>query len=452
MEKLIAHCNTNIKRYLTKLSAVVSPKKKEGFAGYEIKVHSGTTKQLIVVFSGVGNVASGEVHFEWGNSLVQASEGAHIIFIKDNCRQWYTNPAGQAEVVAYLKYYIQSQGITSSLAFGLSMGGYGALVFASLMTFNYVIALSSRSCVGKKATFDTRNKTLMQGIDNKALGAITPALINPASQYIFIASSDQNNDLKHLALLKKSCPEGVFYLTRGDHNLGHEMNLQGQMQPFLKWLVGGCASQPPVGVKPVNQQLLDLGEYLAENNLEALSVSLLEEKFTSLSVAETPLFLLGTHVQRLLNKKIVPKAFPCPVQASISAHWLRHYLGLGWYQPEQGGVWSQGQWHQLNAQVVGAEESSQPLQIRLQVQLYFPDKEKTPLLIELYQNGQSIKSFNFGREQKNRVLAAPLVLDEEGCFELMIHTPFAAMPVLQQPSGDNREIAIYLKSFVIIRA
>lgn len=451
MKKIIVYLKHSLNSFFLKIKNLDYFKRKEGFASYEIKVHSGTNKQLIVVFSGVGNVASGEVHFEWGNSLIKASDGDHIIFVKDNLRQWYTNPEGQSEIVAYIQAYIISQAITSSVAFGLSMGGYGALVFSSLMRFDYVVALSSRSCVGEKSAFDPRNKSLMSAIKNKKLGVMTPDLMNSKSQYVFIASLDQSNDLKHLALLKKTCPIGGFYLTRGDHNIGHEMNLQGSMQVFLQWVVDGCKSRPPAGINVASQRLIDLGEYLVKNKLDILSLSLFQEDFSDIPLSEIPVFLLDTHVQSLLGKNITPKAFPCPIHASINVHWLHHYLGLGWYQPDAEGCWSQGHWHQLKAQLIEPEIDKKKFQIRLQIQLYFPNKDKTPLFIEIFQNGQSVKCFSFGREQKNRMLVAPLVLDEDGFFDLMLYTPSATIPALQDPSGDSREIAMYLKSFVIVR-
>lgn len=424
----------------------------EGFADYALKVHVGKSDQLIVAFSGVGNVASGEVHFEWGNSLINACEAAHIIFIKDNSRQWYTQQAGQAAVVDYLQQYILKHGIQKTLAFGLSMGGYGALVFASLMTFDQVVALASRACVGKWADFDTRNKALMQAIPESALSRITSDWINPRSHYVFISSRDQVNDLKHFMLLKQLFPDADFYSTRGDHNLGHEMNLRGAMKPFLHWLSGGCVDPSPLGIEQAHPALFELADLLHKKHLQCLGAGLLQQVFPDFPPEELPFFLLDAWVQTELVKDKKLSAFPAPCFTSVAAGALRSYLGLGWYAPDTRGVWSQGWRHQLRGWVISAGgDREKSFRLHLHLEFFFPPADQS-LMLEVWHEDTLIQSFTLDPKVKVRYLQLSLPVDEQGLFDVWLHTPFAVMPALHQKSEDNREIAVYLKSFVITHA
>lgn len=425
----------------------------ENFAGYEVKTHVGTSEQLVIAFSGVGNVISGEVQFEWGNSLTSACDGDHVIFVKDNLRSWYTREEGRQKVVALLQEYIKRHQIKNAIAFGLSMGGYGALVFSSLIAFDRVVVLSSRACVGKRSDFDTRNKSLMRDIPENAFSKISKEAANRETRYIFLASRDQCNDLKHLALLHKEFPEARFYLSRGDHNIGHEMNLQGKMKSFLQWLISGADADDFPGIEPADSQLLHLGEYMVNHRLHTLNTKFLSQYYPSLELINTPLFLLDTKVQLLLEGKSLFKAFPCPCNGSVSSQFLRHYLGLGWYAPDnRGGVWSQGLWHQLKGMLTTADTIGKRFQLRLHIEIFTPEEITLTPKIELFQNKQLIKSVELTRERKKHFMVFPLEIRSDGYFEVFIHTPFASMPAHKGKSEDCREIAIYLRSFVITHA
>ena len=184
----------------------------QGFGGYEMEVIPGERNVLYVAFSGIGDLKNTTVPFEWKQSLSRTGEGAHIILVKDNLRQWYTNPDGQKLVATAITEYIKDNQIEDVLALGMSMGGYGAIVFSSLIEFNSVVALSSRECVGKASTFDQRNRALMKNIVNGPQSHIEN-LINPRTRYCFISSADQVEDLMHFMRLTKSCPQAHYFFS-----------------------------------------------------------------------------------------------------------------------------------------------------------------------------------------------------------------------------------------------
>lgn len=422
----------------------------QGFGGYELKVQPGTGSRLIVAFSGVGDVARSEVRFEWGNSLVNACPDAHVIYVKDNLRHWYTDKPGQAQVVAYLEAYVAEHGINRSLAFGLSMGGYGALVFASLMRFDHVVALAPRSCVGRYADFDTRNKTLMSEIEDGDLSRIGPALIRQETRYTFVASRDQINDLKHMSLLRKVCPGGDFYFSRGDHNIGHEMVLRGEMSSFLQWVASGCENAPPAGVMRAYEPLFEVPQHLLEEGLHGVGQRAWGARFSEFPVEELPIFLLEHKVQQLLSENSALCHYPCPLFTSIGPNWIRHYLGAGWYAPDQSGVWSQGLLHQLRGGLVEFGTPECRYAIRFDVELYPDDRDKEPLYLDFFQGLQPSKRVALDRKQKAARFSVPLCVDAKGHFDLLISTPFASMPAARGKSEDSREIALYLKSFIVV--
>lgn len=420
------------------------------FGNYFIKVHEGNNDNLIVVFSGVGNVESSEVSFEWGGSLINNAKSSHVIFVKDNLRHWYTNTDGLQSLVDFLMTYSTKHNINKKIAFGLSMGGYGALVFSSLLYFDKVIALSSRSCIGRYAGFDGRNKELMNAIKESHFAILKKCIFNRMSKYIFISSLDQVNDLKHLCLLQNVCPEGFFYISRGDHNIGHEMNIRGSMSNFLKWILSDIDTKQPAGIEKADDFVFDLGNFLIEKNTNSLSSDLMFKKFPDIRPNQLPLFLLDTYVQNLIQPHEFPDAYPCPFFTSISNNFLKKYLYFGWYGIEKNGALSQGVWHQVKGSLIQPHFDVKQYVIRLHIEILIPGNFEDTKIV-LYQKGGDTQEYKVTNADKFIICNFPIkIFNDDLLFDIWIYTPFSYTPSFVSSVSDNRELAIRLKSFIIL--
>lgn len=426
------------------------------FGVYDIQAHTGQSNLLLVAFSGVGDVANNtEVRFEWGNSLIKACEQAHILFIKDNARRWYTHPDGHAAVVEYIEAYKAEHGIERTLAFGLSMGGYGALVFSHLTTFDDVVALAARSCVGVASAFDSRNRTLMKQIPEGPLSSAQP-LLNPKTRYTFLTSLDQVNDLMHFHHHHQAWPQGQFFVTRGDHNIGNEMNMRGEMGRFLAWMSEGCAPEKaPAGIREADETTFALAEHLVHAGRGAMGFKEWQQAFGTVPPSQLPLFLLANQVQAEIEQGLLPEAYPCPGYAYIAPPYLHPYLGQGWYVPEAGGAWSQGLWHELKGQFLlqpdqGDEAvNSAARHLRLRFELFNPPGDSEPFQMEAWSLGEKVKTLKVDRKNKFPTVVIPLSIESDGQFSLLLKTPSAVIPADVSDSADTREIALFLKGFVI---
>jgi hypothetical protein len=420
-----------------------------GFGGYEIEVMPGKSSVLYVAFSGIGDLKKPSVPFEWKQSLTRVGDDAHIILVKDNLRQWYTNPNGQSLVATTIAEYIQKNNIEHTLALGMSMGGYGAVVFSSLIQFDSVVALSTRECVGKASAFDQRNRALMKNIIDGPQSHIEN-MINSKTRYCFISSVDQVEDLMHFIRLTKSCPQGHFFLARGNHNLGHEMIVRGTMQPFLKWLLGSCLEVPPKGIGSAKGNVLRIAEHLGKTQEKNIDFFTWKEKFSDIGSDEIPLFLLHNSAQLTVEMSQELMAYPLPVNTFISAEWIDPYLAFGWYAADEKGVWSKGHWHLLSGQLPDAEIKK--YQLRIQLEVFFPKRSGDLIPVSFFQAGELTKTINIERKQKNIFISLPLIPDENDVMNISIHTPHADFPSRSHNNSDDREVGIYLKGFAVLNA
>ncbi|MCH8533380.1 MAG: hypothetical protein LAT65_21290 [Saccharospirillum sp.] len=420
---------------------------------YDIKAHGGKSPLLLIAFSGVGDVANNtEVRFEWGNSLINACADAHILFIKDNARRWYTDENGHQGVADYIKGYQTEHGIERTVAFGLSMGGYGALVFSSLARFDDVVALAARSCVGEASQFDSRNRKLMKQLPEGPYSAISQRL-TADTRYTFLSSLDQVNDLMHFHHHRQACPNGRFFVTRGDHNIGNEMNMRGEMGRFLAWLSGGCsASQAPPGITPATEAHFAVARHLVRAGRGAMGFKEWQQAFGTLAEEQLPLFLLPNKVQADIEAGLLTDYYPCPSHTFITQPYLQPYLGAGWYTAEAGGVWSQGYWHEIKGRLLSQSEGAaelEPRHIRLRFELYYPPSQNEPAVIEAWNEGERVKTMKVERKNRFPSVVIPLSIEPDGRFSLLLKTPGAIIPADVSDSGDTREIALFLKGFVV---
>lgn len=104
----------------------------------------GSGTRLVVSFTGVGKPEAREQTEEFVNSSRQQGRN-HVLFVADTLRSWYNEPGIFEEIAEVVEAYRQRHGITETVTFGNSMGGYGALIFAG--------ALGARSCLAISAQY-----------------------------------------------------------------------------------------------------------------------------------------------------------------------------------------------------------------------------------------------------------------------------------------------------------
>lgn len=205
------------------------------FGVYEVAVHSASNShRALITLGGIGDMATGHIPFEFQHTAQQALPNVHGIFIRDTARSWYNHPEGWAELVAHLKQYLAQHHISEVTLMGLSMGGFGALVLSLYLPATQVVALSSRTRLLKKPHFDHRNIELVRAIP--AIAHQNPLKhLNPATRYTLVFSIDEKEDTVHAGRGLKHSVQ--LLATRGDHNIGHALQVENKLEDFVKTIV-----------------------------------------------------------------------------------------------------------------------------------------------------------------------------------------------------------------------
>lgn len=236
----------------------------ERYGNYELAIEPGTSSQALITLSGIGDMSSGHIAFEFRESMRAALGSVHGLFLRDTRRSWYNDPHGWEQLLSRLRDYLTDNQIRDITCFGLSMGGFGALILASELPVTRVVAMSPRTLLSPQPYFDRRNRDLLDRIDTLS-HADALARLNPFVDYTLLFSIDEPEDTLHA--FRALCSPVRLLATRGDHNIGHTLRMAGQLPAFMQAMMSGSTglSSPEFGFAQPPHALQEL----AQAHLEA---------------------------------------------------------------------------------------------------------------------------------------------------------------------------------------
>ncbi|MBD7941572.1 alpha/beta hydrolase [Brevundimonas guildfordensis] len=331
------------------------------FGKYEALVRVGTTDRLIISLSGVGNVAANQMGFEWRATIRRQSEGATYVIVKDTARSWFNEDDGFSQLVDFIRRLILDQHISDAVAIGLSMGAYGALVLASVLPIDRVIAMSSRACLDERGAFDGRNRSLIQKIAAGPRLSVA-GLEKPSTTYVYVFSVDERNDVFHAEIFAANSAGNntVFLAYHGDHNTGVTMTRSGTLSSTMGTILAGDLSPgtwSKLGFTAVSTDEITAiaAFHRAPRGIDAAGLA---------EIISHRILPCGAEAMKDL-RHLWPHA-PVSTGRRIGPNHLRAYLGRGWGGAQATGTWSVGKDHVLQFSII---ELSQPTSVRVTLAL-----------------------------------------------------------------------------------
>jgi pimeloyl-ACP methyl ester carboxylesterase len=193
---------------------------------------------LAVAFTGISHGLGG-IHFEFGRSL--GNIPCATLFIRDIGLRWYQygpdDPGAADAVVARIQGVAKRVGASRIVCIGNSMGGFGALLYGSLLQADAVIAFCPQTAIDPAITAamgDRRWSNYQTNISDYPYGDIS-RLAQPRNVTICYGSND-SLDVAHVNRLKWPIQRIVM---PGGHGAVRELKNQGKLIPLLSDVVFG---------------------------------------------------------------------------------------------------------------------------------------------------------------------------------------------------------------------
>ncbi len=433
------------------------------FGDYEASCVLRRTDKLIVSFAGIGDLANNTPDYEWIESLTAWNNEYSFIFVKDNSRSWYTSSNGISEFGLWLKKLIDELEFIETIAFGLSMGAYGAIIVDSLVRFDLVIALSSRMAVGSKADFDPRLELLSEKViphpNNHLIN-----MIRDDGKYVCVYSIDDPCDMMHaVRLYKENKPNLRFFKTRGQHNIGYNIKHTFGLNSFFDWMFIHHCTAPHFAFKPFTQSTVEIAAELEHRgHPNRISHETYNQCFSKLEIESIPRIVLDD----ILNHSIdnAWKSFENTVQSQrlrfteyvhlyllpviaysylTTEEFIRN-LSFGWSDLEPNGCWAVGKWHCIEGNVVGLRGSKHAIAIEYDV--YLPKGKTQDIRFYLNNDENPIIEKNHKDDESSGIVFIPIV---ESAFSLVIETPNFTSPMSNDDGEDYRALSLFVKSLAV---
>ena len=204
---------------------------------------TGDNGRAVISFAGVGYALGGIQVEEFHRSL----DGTHldIYYVIDKERHWY-NRCYDA-VLATINRSLAERHIAESFTLGNSMGGFGAVLFASaLERCRRAIAFSPQSSVCPAVVpFEDRWREWTQHISRWQVPDAVPQMRRGVSYLLFFGATDMR-DLRHIDRLAAGAGETLCCrIEDRAHGVAAEIKRHGLLVPLLAALLTSAPLERP---------------------------------------------------------------------------------------------------------------------------------------------------------------------------------------------------------------
>jgi pimeloyl-ACP methyl ester carboxylesterase len=398
--------------------------------------------RLIISLSGFGP-ETGEIPFESVHSFSGLESSPNLIYVKDNTRSWYTNRNGMKELVEYILDFVKANKIEDVTTFGISMGGFGAVLLARKIGANRAIALSPRTLVGPRCTFDNRNINYTRALKDIECDDIRE-LLGGGLALTVIFSIDDPFDATHASRLVGTGARVIA--SRGEHNIARTLKNRGELDSFLEACISDNIDMERYGFFDPPPESLILGMNKIVQNSDAVTKTLLN----SIPDEFVPEYLYGELVDKwskLHFTQSTSKYFSYDLATACPAHpflvaegpHVAKYLGVGWAGPEEFGVWADGAIHTIKLRMTSMPASGS-LMLTL-VLRPFRAEEAPQISANYLCNGAPPVHLSSGEGSHTVSFVV-----SDPCIEITVHTPNAVRPADLGVSNDSRFLSVALLS------
>ncbi len=202
-----------------------------------IRYLPGSTKGLVVSFSGVGSKRHQEPPLEFYKIAGNGGKN-HVLFITDINRSWLNTPKMAAKIVKVIEQYAKRINADSVTAIGNSMGGTMALHLSKKTRFDHVIALVPQYSVDPKLVPEETRWMFFRKQIKRYIFRSLDTLPDNGTLY-FIVHGDTADEKVHFKHFPTGPMIAHFILPGMDHNLARTLHNKGMLKSLINHGIAG---------------------------------------------------------------------------------------------------------------------------------------------------------------------------------------------------------------------
>jgi len=198
---------------------------------------TGHERRLVVSFTGIGKPETRQQDEEFVGYGHQGGRN-HVLFVADTLRSWYNAPGIFDEIVDAVVRYREENDIEEVITFGNSMGGHGAVLFASALEAKCALALSAQFSANPKVVPEERR---WMDYRSKIDGFTAPALPDTISQSCdyFILHGGGELERPHWSRFPSGPNIHHFLIGKAGHAIGRKLKSMKLMKELTRYAIAG---------------------------------------------------------------------------------------------------------------------------------------------------------------------------------------------------------------------
>lgn len=176
-----------------------------------------------------------------------ASDGGrnHVLFVTDLALSWYSRPGMRDRIVAAARALIADRGIREVRAIGVSMGGFGAMLFSRDLPVSHVAAFAPQIEMTPAAmagrSWDGWREAVTPAVE-PSLAGLMP--VSPA-RYTLLYGDRDEDDLAQRARVPVAPNVSLLEAPGHGHDIATAMADRGLLAPVAAAMLDGAAPGAP---------------------------------------------------------------------------------------------------------------------------------------------------------------------------------------------------------------
>lgn len=202
-----------------------------------IRYLPGTSRTLVVSFSGVGNWGDTEPAHEFFNAAWDKGNN-HVLFISDTNRSWMNTPGMAEAIFDSIKDTVNRINADHVAAIGNSMGATMALIMSELYNFNSVIAFVPQYSVDSNLVPEERRwKFYRKQIKHYSYPSV--GLLSESDTMFFIIHGGSDREWIHAQHFPEGPMIAHFIFPDEDHHIAKRIKASNRLRKIIRFGING---------------------------------------------------------------------------------------------------------------------------------------------------------------------------------------------------------------------
>lgn len=163
----------------------------------------------------------------------------HVLFISDLKNSWYSRP-GQVQKITRYVYEVVAETLVSEVnSIGISMGGYGAILFAQFLPIKNVAAFGPQIAVPNVLTTRENGSEMVFADDAVLPESLATSITDTAANFFIVVGGSATVDIEEVRKLPNAANLHIHFVNNCGHHTARRIKENGLLAKIVSAMLAG---------------------------------------------------------------------------------------------------------------------------------------------------------------------------------------------------------------------